>query len=406
MSDFSKTFSVDEGISFGDDVVGIVFGAGNPSTIGEIAPTGTLFLRTDGTLYQKTAGSPDTAWVLIASQAAAADNDLMYRSGGDWIGTAGLLTWDGSTFKATGTIEVANSRGGAILNETSSVTNPTLIPDKSLPNTGIGRGDSQAGTENLALIAQGVTAVNYRGHNFAQVVATHDMQTGITASTTQTQLGGAGIISSYAEVSTVANVNDSCLVAYVAAAGRKLLVINNGANAMQLFPTLFGNLGAGVDAAIIIAAGSFASFIAYDAINFYQVAPAVGSGTSAVLGHSGATSIVSKGSTDYIGLGSGGVQGTEANAEFYVPFAGTIKNLRTYVSGNGSNNAGNNITVRKNGGATSLAVTYGAAETGLKSDMSSTVSVNAGDRIAIEVVNTGTGGQKNIDLETVTLELA
>lgn len=69
MSDFSKTFSVGEGISFGDDVVGIVFGTTNPSIAGEIAPTGTLFLRTDGTLFQKI-GSPDTDWTLIASAAS------------------------------------------------------------------------------------------------------------------------------------------------------------------------------------------------------------------------------------------------------------------------------------------------------------------------------------------------
>ena len=135
-------------------------------------------------------------------------------------------------------------------------------------------------------------------------------------------------------------------------------------------------------------------------------AAAPGSG-SVVLGHSGAGSTISKGSTDYVGLGSGGVQGTEADAEFYSPVAGTIQNLRTYVSANGSNNGGNTITVRVNGVSSSVVTTYGSGGTGLQSDTSNTVSVSAGDRVSIEVVNTGSGGgTKNLVVESISFEVA
>jgi hypothetical protein len=34
----------------------------------------------------------------------AADNDMLFRSGGEWVDTGGLLTWDGNTFKVAGII--------------------------------------------------------------------------------------------------------------------------------------------------------------------------------------------------------------------------------------------------------------------------------------------------------------
>lgn len=133
----------------------------------------------------------------------------------------------------------------------------------------------------------------------------------------------------------------------------------------------------------------------------------ISGGQSALLGHSGAGSIVAKGATSFVGLGPGVVTATAANAEYYIPVTGTVENLRVYVSANASNNAGNTVTVFKNGTGTSLLVSYGATATGLLADTSNTVSVVAGDRISIEVVNTGSGGgTKDLVVETISLEVS
>lgn len=135
-------------------------------------------------------------------------------------------------------------------------------------------------------------------------------------------------------------------------------------------------------------------------------APAGGGGSSS-LGFSGASATVSKGSTDFLGLGTGGVQATEADASYYIPHDATLDNLRVFLSANASNNAGNTVTVRVNSASSVLTVSYGAGVTGLLTDLADPISVSAGDRIDIEVVNTGTGGgTKNIVVETVTFEVS
>ncbi len=134
--------------------------------------------------------------------------------------------------------------------------------------------------------------------------------------------------------------------------------------------------------------------------------PGGGTAAPAWIGFSGMGLVVAKGATSYLGDG-GGQNGTEANAEYYCPAAGTLKNLRVYVSANASNNAGNTFKVRKNGAATGIVVTYGAGTTGLLSDTVNTIAVVAGDRISFEMVNTGSGGgTKNIVVESVSLQVA
>ena len=110
-------------------------------------------------------------------QTGVADNDLLFRSGGEWIDTAGLLTWDGSHLVLpqtndavtptlafgdgnTGLYESSDNvlcvaingaarfnwasstyqgtNGVAMLNEAASSTNPVFVPQVSDPDTGIG----------------------------------------------------------------------------------------------------------------------------------------------------------------------------------------------------------------------------------------------------------------------------
>jgi len=79
-----------------------------------------LVIGTNGDVLTLAAGLPSwvagSAGVSIFSDltdvtlAGAVDNDLLYRSGGDWIDTAGALTWNGSNLSATniGSILEAN----------------------------------------------------------------------------------------------------------------------------------------------------------------------------------------------------------------------------------------------------------------------------------------------------------
>lgn len=93
--------------------------------------------------------------------------------------------------------------------------------------------------------------------------------TTITASTTQTQ-GQMALTADINEVSTVANANDVVTLP-AALAGRHCLVINNGANTLQVFPASGDDLGAGVNTSTTIVAGSRKWFVAFDTVNWEPV---------------------------------------------------------------------------------------------------------------------------------------
>ena len=73
-------------------------------------------------------------------------------------------------------------------------------------------------------------------------------ETGITASTTQTQGNGA-LTAAINEISTVANDGDTVTLP-VAVEGFETAVINNGANALQIFPASGDNLGNGLNISV------------------------------------------------------------------------------------------------------------------------------------------------------------
>ena len=296
--------------------------------------------------------------------------------------------------------------------------NPLLFDAGGVGAPGLGiDGDADTGVFSPAADAIAFTVGAVEAIRFTEagnsVLQAPEANVGLTADVGSSQ-GDGVITSSYNVYSIVANAGDAATLPATFIVDTLVFVKNDGANSMDVFPASGDDAGSGTNTAVAVAAGESAAFIATAANSTWTpfitgVPGATGpAGTgSAILGHSGSHSVIAKGSTDYIGFGSGGVQSVEADAEFYVPIAGTVRNLRTYVSANASNNAGNNITVRKNGSGTSLGTTYGAAETGLKSDTSDSFTVVAGDRIAIEFVNAGSGGgNKDIDVETVTMELA
>jgi len=96
-----------------------------------------------------------------------------------------------------------------------------------------------------------------------------DVNAALTASTTQTQGNGA-LTADVNEVSVVANTNDTVTLP-TAKAGRKVVIINNGANTLQIFPASDDNLGAGLNTATTLAAGSNVVYCAFDATNWESI---------------------------------------------------------------------------------------------------------------------------------------
>ena len=93
---------------------------------------------------------------------------------------------------------------------------------------------------------------------------------GITASTTQTQ--GQGVLTGdINEISICANINDTVTLPFIGTIGRQCLVINDGAQTLQVFPGSSSNLGAGLNTATTIVAGSKKLFVAYSTSIWYPV---------------------------------------------------------------------------------------------------------------------------------------
>ncbi|KKN71174.1 hypothetical protein LCGC14_0423370 [marine sediment metagenome] len=95
----------------------------------------------------------------------------------------------------------------------------------------------------------------------------HSVTAGITASTSQSQGNGA-LTSEINEVDVVAFANDTVTLP-AAVAGRKVTIINNGANTLRMYPASGDNLGAGVDVLETLAANEVIDFVAYDDTNWH-----------------------------------------------------------------------------------------------------------------------------------------
>ena len=96
---------------------------------------------------------------------------------------------------------------------------------------------------------------------------TRSVAAGITAFATGGQASATALTKDINEISTVATAGDSVKL-LSAAAGLQQTIINNGANACDVFPNTGDNLGAGVDTAISLAAGAQITYLAYDATNW------------------------------------------------------------------------------------------------------------------------------------------
>jgi len=92
---------------------------------------------------------------------------------------------------------------------------------------------------------------------------------GITASVTQSQ-GQQPLYSSYNVISTCANAGDVVTMPS-ATAGYIVTVINNGAQSANVYPASGDDLGAGVNTAVALDAGSDVTYLAIDATNWEDI---------------------------------------------------------------------------------------------------------------------------------------
>ena len=141
-------------------------------------------------------------------------------------------------------------------------------------STVVDGGISAPSNTDLYFYTQGTGTLTLGGSTTSETTAVIDVQkrilshtvAGITASTTQSQGQGA-LTADVNEVSTVANTNDTVTLP-AASKGSICMVINNGANTLQIFPASGDNLGAGVDTATTLAASNNVTYKSYDATNW------------------------------------------------------------------------------------------------------------------------------------------
>jgi len=150
-------------------------------------------------------------------------------------------------------------------------TNPTLWI-QSADGTQVAQYISFTHNQTDAVITTGTGTVQIAGGNLAMandILIQRDVNAGLTASTTQTQ-GQGPLTAEINEVATVANTNDTVTMP-AAVAGLKIVIINNGANTLKIFPASGDNLGAGADTAVTLAAATNVTYAAYNATNWESV---------------------------------------------------------------------------------------------------------------------------------------
>lgn len=166
----------------------------------------------------------------------------------------GIITKD-RTFNTN--IAADNAAGPIILNEAAAATNPTLVPNRSDIDTGIG----WVTDDNLALVSGGTEAIRFT-EGASAILQKVQANVGLTAHVGSGQ--GDGVISSsYNVYDTVANAGDAATLPAAFQVGM-IVVVKNGAaaNSMDVFPAAGDDLGAGANTAVAIAAGDFKVFLA------------------------------------------------------------------------------------------------------------------------------------------------
>ncbi len=114
------------------------------------------------------------------------------------------------------------------------------------------------------------------GHTLRQTYH-KSIETGLTASTTQTQ--GNGILTAEINVISVVAKNGDVVTLPSSNEGLEISVINSGAKQLQIFPASGDNLGKGLNAPITLKPNKQMKFFAIDDTNWFNEGISVDSGT-------------------------------------------------------------------------------------------------------------------------------
>lgn len=133
------------------------------------------------------------------------------------------------------------------------------------PDTGI----FSPGANIVAITVGGTEAIRWTGSS-APLIRT-GMNSGITASTTQTQAGATPLTASWNEVAVVVNNNDAVLLPDMVK-GEMCVIINNGAKKLKVFPAPGKDCGAGINTSVTIKTNSSRYWFHYDNTVAFDIA--------------------------------------------------------------------------------------------------------------------------------------
>lgn len=203
-------------------------------------PAGTT---TDHYLFRQTTGSGSSS-MPVRFGSATASTDVIVDNNIDSGGST--ITQSTLSFARSG----ATKWSMGLLS--SSAGSHFVLANTNALNTGVVF-TVNATTENLAMSTSLLTSTT----------------AGITASTTQTQ-GQGPLTTDINEISTCAHANDTVTLP-ATLAGRSCIIINDGANTLQIFPASGSDLGAGLNTATTLIAGAKAWFVAYSTTKWKQM---------------------------------------------------------------------------------------------------------------------------------------
>lgn len=200
------------------------------------------------------------------------NNCYTLMEGGYFNGTGGMLITGNNRFRL---YDIQTTSATDLLVCTASASDVYGEIDNSLLQasgndiSGIDTGkismSSINGTTYTEYVIGAHVATSYTAPTFTGLTK-KSVTTGITADVGSAQ-GGSPLTTDINEVSTVGTTGDSVTLP-TAVAGLEVTIINNGANACDVFPASGDNLGAGLNTAASLAAGTNITYVAYDATNW------------------------------------------------------------------------------------------------------------------------------------------
>ncbi|CAK0775955.1 hypothetical protein CCP3SC1_70072 [Gammaproteobacteria bacterium] len=180
------------------------------------------------------------------------------------------INWVGTVANENDTVTLQTPSVGTRVVVINTGTNPLKIYPASGCNLGEGANGPTTLRPNSVATFAGVTTTRHVvescGFNGLPV---SDVQTGITASATQTQ-GQTPLTKSVNSIGTVANANDVVTLMSVIA-GDRVTIFNRGVNTLQIYPASGDNVGNGANISTTVAAGGCAEFVGISSILWGRV---------------------------------------------------------------------------------------------------------------------------------------